>query len=400
MTATISQAADHAAVIDRRYGWNSKRNASRMQSPRILIADDQPHILEALQLLLKTEGFAIEAVNSPEAVLAAVQEKTFDVLLLDMNYSRDTTSGREGLQLLSRIQEFDNALPIVFMTAWGSIELAVEAMQDGGRDFVLKPWDNVKLVGALRRQIDEGRLLRETKKEIEDAREIQRRLLPSEMPKFANCRVRAFWRPAREVGGDYLDAIRLSDSVAALCIADVAGKGLPAALLMSHLQASVRGLAQTTRSPAEMCRQLNRVALENTRSDRFTTLFYAILDSLRGSLRYSNAGHVPPILLRRNGTIVRPCEGGTVLGLFPDAEYMETEISFTAGDRLVLTTDGITEATNSLDEEFGENRLIRLLLQGRDLGDAELQLKIVEAVTSFAGRSLQDDATLMIVSMR
>ena len=371
-----------------------------MQSPRILIADDQPHILEALQLLLKTEGFAIEAVNSPEAVLAAVQEKTFDVLLLDMNYSRDTTSGREGLQLLSRIQEFDNALPIVFMTAWGSIELAVEAMQDGGRDFVLKPWDNVKLVGALRRQIDEGRLLRETKKEIEDAREIQRRLLPSEMPKFANCRVRAFWRPAREVGGDYLDAIRLSDSVAALCIADVAGKGLPAALLMSHLQASVRGLAQTTRSPAEMCRQLNRVALENTRSDRFTTLFYAILDSLRGSLRYSNAGHVPPILLRRNGTIVRPCEGGTVLGLFPDAEYMETEISFTAGDRLVLTTDGITEATNSLDEEFGENRLIRLLLQGRDLGDAELQLKIVEAVTSFAGRSLQDDATLMIVSMR
>jgi len=400
MTGAILQAADHAVVIARRYGWNSKRNASRMQSPRILIADDQPHILEALQLLLKTEGFAIEAVNSPEAVLAAVQEKTFDVLLLDMNYSRDTTSGREGLQLVSRIKEFDKALPIVFMTAWGSIELAVEAMQDGGRDFVLKPWDNVKLVGALRRQIDEGRLLRETKKEIEDAREIQRRLLPSEMPKFANCGVRAFWRPAREVGGDYLDAIRLTDSVAALCIADVAGKGLPAALLMSHLQASVRGLAQTTRSPAEMCRQLNRVALENTRSDRFTTLFYAILDSLRGSLLYSNAGHVPPILVRRDGTILRPSEGGTVLGLFPDAEYKENEIPFIAGDRLVLMTDGITEATNSRDEEFGDNRLIRLLLEGRGLGDAELQLKIVEAVTSFAGRSLQDDATLMIVSMR
>jgi len=371
-----------------------------MESPRILIADDQPHILEALQLLLKTEGFAIEAVNSPEAVLAAVREKSFDVLLLDMNYARDTTSGREGLQLLSCIQEFDNALPVILMTAWGSIELAVEAMQDGGRDFVLKPWDNVKLLGALRRQIDEGRLLRERKKEIEDAREIQRRLLPSEMPKFRNCEVRAFWRPAREVGGDYFDAIRLTDSVAALCIADVAGKGLPAALLMSHLQASVRGLAQTTRSPAEMCGQLNRVALENTRSDRFTTMFYGILDSMRGSLRYANAGHVPPIVLRRNGTIVRPSEGGTVLGLFPDAEYQEIEIPFVVGDRLVLMTDGITEATNGRDEEFGENRLIRLLVEGQDLGDAELQQKIVESVRSFAGRSLQDDATLMIVSMR
>src|SRR5262249_31441610 len=142
--------------------------------------------------------------------------------------------------------EFDNALPVIFMTAWGSIELAVEAMQDGGRDFVLKPWDNVKLLGSLRRQIEEGRLLRENKKEIEEAREIQRRLLPTEMPKFSNCEVRAFWKPAREVGGDYFDAIRLTDSVAAFCIADVAGKGLPAALLMSHLQASVRGLAHST----------------------------------------------------------------------------------------------------------------------------------------------------------
>jgi len=395
-----SQAADLSAVIDRRYSWNAKSKNARMQSPRILIADDQPHILEALQLLLKTEGFATETVNSPEAVLAAVHEKSFDVLLLDMNYARDTTSGQEGLQLLSRIREFDNALPVVFMTAWGSVELAVEAMQDGGRDFLMKPWDNVKLLGSLRRQIEEGRLSREKKKEVEEARDIQRRLLPSEMPKLSNCRVCAFWQPAREVGGDYFDAIRLTDSVAALCVADIAGKGLPAALLMSHLQASVRALAQTTLSPAQMCGQLNRVALESTRSDRFTTFFYAILDSMRGSLRYSNAGHIPPILLRRDGTIVRPSEGGIVLGLFPDAEYKETEISFAAGDRLVLMTDGITEATNNCGEEFGESRLIRLLVEARELGDSELQQKLLEAVTSFAGRSLQDDATLVIVSMR
>ena len=214
-----------------------------MNSPRILIADDQTHVREALQLLLKTEGFSTEAVSSPDGVMEAVQNRSFDVLLLDMNYARDTTSGNEGLELLSRLRKFDNALPVVFMTAWGSVELAVEAMQDGVRDFVQKPWDNKKLLASLRRHIEEGRVLREKKLEIQDAREIQRRLLPGELPKLPGCEVHAFWKPANEVGGDYFDAIKLLDSSAAFCIADVAGKGLPAALLMSNMQASVRSLA-------------------------------------------------------------------------------------------------------------------------------------------------------------
>src|SRR4030095_14042022 len=101
-------------------------------------------------------------------------------LLLDLNYARDTTSGVEGLELLSRIRELDSSLPVVLMTAWGSIELAVEAMQGGGRDFVQKPWDNDKLLGSLRKQIEEGRVLREKKREVEEAREIQRRLVPTQ----------------------------------------------------------------------------------------------------------------------------------------------------------------------------------------------------------------------------
>src|SRR5215813_7451701 len=142
-----------------------------MESPRILIADDQPHVCDALRLLLKSEGFVPEAVSSPAAVMEAVQERSFDVLLLDLNYARDTTSGAEGLELLSRIRQLDNALPVVLMTAWGSIELAVEAMQGGGRDFVQKPWDNEKLLSSLRRHIEDGRRLRkglrEKKREIE-----------------------------------------------------------------------------------------------------------------------------------------------------------------------------------------------------------------------------------------
>ena len=370
-----------------------------MESPRILIADDQAHVREALELLLKNEGFVSEAVSSPAAVVEAVQNRTFDIVLLDLNYARDTTSGGEGLELLSRVQQLDSSLPVVLMTAWASIELAVEAMQNGGRDFVQKPWDNEKLVGSLRRQIEAGRELRAKKQEMQDAHEIQQRLLPSQAPKLSGCDTHFFWKPAKEVGGDYFDAIPLADSAAALCIADVAGKGLPAALLMSHMQASVRSMAHHTINPAEICLRLNRVALENTRSGRFTTLFYGVLDSDRRSFRYSNAGHVPPMLIRQNGTITRLSEGGMVLGVLPGARYEENEISCAPGDRLVLVTDGITEARNLQDEEFGEDRLAQFIVEHRQLPAAELQHKLVEAVASFAGQALQDDATLMIVSL-
>src|SRR5947207_13897046 len=178
--------------------------------PRVLIAVDQAHVREALQLLLKNEGFDSEAVSSPRAVMEAVQDRSFDILLLDLNYARDTTSGSEGLELLSRIRELDSSLPVVLMTAWASIELAVEAMQGGSRDFVQKPWDNEKLLGSLRRQIEEGRLSRQKKQELHDARDIQRRLLPSQLPELSACDVQAFWKPLNEVGGDYFDVIRLS----------------------------------------------------------------------------------------------------------------------------------------------------------------------------------------------
>jgi DNA-binding NtrC family response regulator len=129
-------------------------------SQRILIADDQPDIVEALRLLLKSEGYKPEAVTSPAAVLKAIEDRDFDVLLMDLNYTRDTTSGQEGLDLLSRIQTLDAALPVIVMTAWGSVELAVEAIRRGARDFVQKPWENARLLTILKTQIELGKALR------------------------------------------------------------------------------------------------------------------------------------------------------------------------------------------------------------------------------------------------
>ncbi|MEP6590073.1 MAG: sigma-54 dependent transcriptional regulator [Gemmatimonadota bacterium] len=133
-------------------------------TPRILVADDQSDILQALRLLLRTEGFAVETATSPGGVLAALEQSDFDVLLMDLNYTRDTTSGREGLDTLARIQQLDATLPVVVMTAFGSVEGAVEAMRHGARDYLEKPWENARLVSLLRTQLELGRALRQTQR--------------------------------------------------------------------------------------------------------------------------------------------------------------------------------------------------------------------------------------------
>jgi DNA-binding NtrC family response regulator len=136
------------------------RHPARTSDPRVLLADDQSDVLEALRLLLKAEGFHLETASSPAGVLAALEAREFDVSLIDLNYARDTTSGEEGLNLLSRIQGIDPTLPVVVMTAWGSVEVAVEAMRRGARDFIQKPWDNARLLAIIRTQIELSQALR------------------------------------------------------------------------------------------------------------------------------------------------------------------------------------------------------------------------------------------------
>jgi DNA-binding NtrC family response regulator len=145
---------------------------------RILVADDQPEVLEALRLLLKGEGYATEAVDSPRKIVSAVEEGEFDVLLMDLNYTRDTTSGREGLELLEGVRALDPFLPIVVMTAWGSVDGAVEAMRQGARDYLEKPWDNTRLLATLRTQIALGRALRRSRQLEGESRLLRKEGVP------------------------------------------------------------------------------------------------------------------------------------------------------------------------------------------------------------------------------
>ncbi|HLF82556.1 MAG TPA: SpoIIE family protein phosphatase [Blastocatellia bacterium] len=373
-------------------------------APRTLIADDQPDVLEALRLLLKGEGYQTEAVTTPSEVIEALKTHDFDLLLMDLNYARDTTSGQEGLDLLSRVQAVDSTLPIVVMTAWGSVELAVETMRRGVRDFVLKPWENNRLLSILRTQIELGHVLRETQlinkqqeRELVEARTIQRRLLPTEIPQIEGYKIAGAWRPARTVSGDYFDVLSFRDSKAALCIADVSGKGMPAALLMSNVQAAVHAFASETVSPSEMCAKVNRVVSGSMGEDKFITFFYGVVDAEQKTLVYTNAGHNAGMLLRRDGSLIRLEPGGAVLGPFPSWNYKHEEIELRTGDRLLLFTDGVTELRSPVGDEFGEQRLISLLIENRELEAEALRDRIVQAVVDFGGGEFQDDATLLVL---
>jgi phosphoserine phosphatase RsbU/P len=374
-----------------------------MSNPKILVADDQADILQALRLLLTDAGFETELVNSVGAVLDRVVERPYDLLLMDLNYTRDTTSGREGLELLERVRTHDTTLPVVVMTGWGSIDTAVEAMRRGARSFVQKPWDDLTLVEVVRREIEDGMASRrrdaKLAKEHDEARLIQRALLPSAMPEVRGCSLAALWTPASGIGGDCYDVLRFSDTRLAVSIADVVGKGLPAALLMSNLQAAVRAFSTAAAEPHDVCASVNRLLCRNIASGKFVTFCYAVIDTEAMTVAYANAGHFPPILMRANGTAEQLAPTGLVLGVTADWTYTSGVIELGRGDRLVCYTDGITEALAPDDGEFGEDRLVETIRSLRAEPPDRLARAVSDAVAAWTGGSPQDDATLIVTAI-
>jgi len=360
-------------------------------APMTLIADDQPDVLEALRLLLKREGFSIDAASSPNAVLEKVRDRDYDVLLMDLNYALDTTSGQEGLDLLSRVHNLDSSLPVVVMTAWGNVPLAVEALRRGARDFVEKPWENSHLLSTLRAQVAARAALRQDERE---AALVQRHLLPRSIPKIAGCEIAVLWNPAEAVGGDYVDVLRQAPGNLAFGMADAIGKGFGGALLMSNVQAAVRVLASEYLPSHTVTERLNQTLCGNIGTGKFVTFFYGSLAGRR--LTYCNAGHPAPILARASGETVRLEEGGAVLGVFPDWRYNAGTVDLEPGDRLLLFTDGVTEAQNEEGEDFGEARLAEVVRENRGLDAHALQKRVMAALS---GYSVSDDITLLTVAM-
>ena len=240
----------------------------------------------------------------------------------------------------------------------------------------------------------------EQAQELNKAREIQEGLLPKKIPQVKGLEVAGTWQPASVVGGDYFDVLKFSDSKIGVCIGDVVGKGMSAALLMANLQASFRAFAAEEVSPGALLGKLNEVVCNNIASDKFVTFWYCTIDATENRLTYASAGHWPPILFHKSGAGTPFREGGTPLGIFPGWKYEDGVFPLASGDRLVLYTDGLTEAMNSDEQEFGEGRLLELCSSNIALSASEFLAAIREEVVSFCNGNFQDDFTLVVVAVK
>jgi sigma-B regulation protein RsbU (phosphoserine phosphatase) len=251
----------------------------------------------------------------------------------------------------------------------------------------------------LQQTVEKGTIaLQQQEEELKRAREIQQMLLPNVLPQLAGVQISGAWQPAREVGGDYFDVIALDEKRLGICIGDVAGKGITAALLMANLQASFRAFATADASPQAVCTKLNKFLSANLASGKFVTFFYAVLDADRRTLIYENAGHCPGLLIRGNGAAELLRGHGAVLGVLPDWIYQDSTVQLEQGDTLLLSTDGVTEAENTRLEEFGEQRLLEAA-RARNGSALDTQRAVMQQVTTYCGGNFRDDATLLVLRL-
>jgi phosphoserine phosphatase RsbU/P len=359
---------------------------------RVLVVDDQPDVREALRLLMKGAGYAIETADSPNEALAAAAYSDHDLIIVDMNFTRDTTSGEEGLRLVDQLHGQRREVPIIAMTGWSTIELAVEAMHRGACDFVPKPWDNTHFLSVVRKHLiakpDPFAA------ELAIARKVQRKLLPQ--PRFSayglDCECASL--PAGEIGGDLYDFFEIDAGTMAFLLGDISGKGIGAALLMASLQATIRGQQDLARHPSRLMQRVNDLFFESTRPEHFATLFFGVYDASARTIRYVNCGHPAAVLVRANGDFELLDATATVLGAFKDRGFEERAVAMRTGDRLVLFSDGFSEARlGETAEEVAEGwalETIRSLSKSQENG-----LAGVLASTAASGGPQADDITVM-----
>jgi sigma-B regulation protein RsbU (phosphoserine phosphatase) len=235
-------------------------------------------------------------------------------------------------------------------------------------------------------------------KDLLAAREVQMMLIPKRLPEVPGYEFAACTIPAREVGGDLYDFAQCDHEHLSVSLGDVSGKGLAASLLMANVQAILREQATITLSPAACLKRTNALLFENTSVEKFVTLFYAVLDPASGVLRYSNAGHEQPFLFRANGTFERLSAGGIVLGILEDFPFEEEQVSFERGDVLIIFSDGVSEAVNQNNEQFGQAGIEDTIRNHALTSATELRDLLVEALRKHAGSSPQaDDITVVII---
>lgn len=387
-----------------------------MAAIKILSVDDEA----PLELLMKQyfrrkirngEYEFYFAHNGLEALAILYQNPDIEIILSDINMPE-----MDGLTLLAKVNEMRNpALRVIMVSAYGDMKNIRQAMNNGAFDFATKPIDMDDLNVTIEKAIEQIKFVHESqkehsqleslKKDLTTARDIQQYILPQVFPPFPEdsdkLDIYATMQAAKDIGGDFYDFFRIDDDHIALVIADVCGKGIPAALFMAVSRTIIRSKGASGVSTAECITSSNRLLAAYSIDGMFLTAFYAIYNTKTGVVTYCNAGHNPPHLLKANGTVEElPMSGNIIIGAFEDLEYKENTLQLEHGDTLVMFTDGVTEAMSPTFEEYGGNRLDNVLGQ---LAAADCQ-KIIESVkadiTTFVEDAEQSDDITMLVLKR
>ena len=368
----------------------------------ILIAEDQEYVREALAMLLRGQGYSVALCASPSEALTIAQQRTPDVALLDMNYQRDSTSGIEGLELIERLRQLDGTVPIIALTAWGNVDLAVRAMKHGASDFLEKPWRNDTLLEKVQSLTQRAQQVRSSQRisefERHDAHELQTRIVPQRHLTAEGIEIFGDSIPAGVVGGDYFGVWQPAPDLLHFCVADVSGKGTPGAMIAAMLYASVSTLSSSSNSPELILGQVETILRDQLGEGHYVTIFYGVLDLRTRALHYVNAGHCPPIVRHADGRTESLSPTRPVLGFMLDNGYRSERLRLARGDHLLLYTDGVSEAANEAGEEFGAEHLGRAFDGGAG-PLPEQWCALMEKVRTYANGNLTDDATMVLISV-
>ena len=288
-----------------------------------------------------------------------------------------------------------------YATAWGGAFARFEDVDQNS--FALVSFDEVSRAVEAQRQAAAERREAERRAayELEIARQVQARLFPQRLPELESLEYAGACVQTRQVGGDYYDFLDLGQARLSLVLGDIAGKGIAAALLMANLQANLRSQCATAvEQPEQLLQSVNRLFYENTADNAYATLFYSEFDDRTCRLRYANCGHPPGLVVQSDGMVRRLPTTAAVLGLFPEWPCSTAELQLCPGDLFAIYSDGITEALNQRDEEFGEERLLAVMRDARDRSPSDIVSAVFEEVRRFSGDQQYDDVTLIVARCR
>ena len=374
---------------------------------KILVVDDEPD-LEPLMLqrmrrnIRRGQYSFVFARNGVQALDRLHEEDDIDMVVSDINMPE-----MDGLTLLQQIPKVDPNIRSIIVSAYGDMENIRTAMNRGAFDFVTKPIDFRDLRVTIDRTLQHLMEWREAlasrdqlvalQNELSVASKMQQSILPTHFPESAHYQIFANMEPARSVGGDFFDVVSLENERIGMTVADVSDKGVPAALFMMSTRTLIKGAAIGSGGPGDVLREVNNLLFEDNETEMFVTVLYAEYNPATGEFVYASGGHDPPLLVKPDGSSTNlPLTGGIALGLLPDLDYRQNSVFLEPGDTIVLYTDGVSEAMDSTEEQFGLERL-RAAVAADPGGDAETANEIVfDAVSEFVGDNpASDDITCL-----